>query len=285
MDAPSQESLAARFRAYHHEPSLLLLPNVWDAVSARLYQEEGFRAVATTSAGISAAQGFADGERMDVAETVRVVRTLVRVLRIPVSADIEAGYSSRTEGVVEAARRILEAGAVGLNLEDCRSENAGVESPQLLATEVQCERITAIREMANSAGIPLVVNARTDVYLAGRHGDPARLARAIERGNRYLEAGADCVFVPDVGDLEGPAIKELARELDGPLNVIAGRTTPSVERLEEMGVARLSFGPRPMRAALCLLQDIAREWVTTGTYERMCRGELTYDIINGWFSS
>jgi 2-methylisocitrate lyase-like PEP mutase family enzyme len=278
-------ALANRFRELHRGGELLLLPNVWDAVSAKLYEEEGFAAVGTTSAGIAATQGFPDGEKMSVEDTARVVRTIVRHVRIPVSADIEGGYSRSTEGVVESARVVMEAGAAGINLEDGQPGQGGEPSGRLLPSELQCERIRAVREMTTAVGCPLVINARTDVYLVPEEPARGRLAEAIRRGNLYFDAGADCVFVPDLGNLSMRAIENLVTGLGGPLNIIAGEQTPPVGELRRLGVARLSFGPRPMRRALSLLQEMAREWVREGTYGRMSGGELTYAKINAWFES
>jgi len=280
-----QVSRAERFRALHHSADILLLPNVWDVVSARLYEEEGFAALGTTSAGIAATLGYPDGQRITVDDTARVVEHIVHRVAIPVSADIEAGYGLSPEAVAEAARRVLDAGAVGINMED-RPSGRGIDHDvELLDVDVVEERIRAIRAMAEGAGVPLVINARTDVCLAGSAAGADRLGEVIRRGNRYLAAGADCVFVPDMGDLTRAGIAELLSGLDGPLNLIAGAGTPPVPELQAMGVARLSFGPRPMRAALRLLQEMAREWTREGTYERMLTSAISYEEVNAWFEA
>ena len=280
--SPTQVSLAARFRDLHRRPTLLL-PNVWDVVSAKIYEQEGFAAVGTTSAGIAATLGFPDGQRMSVRDTAEVVKRIVRWVSVPVSADIEAGYSSSSEGVAEAVRCILEAGAVGINLEDSRSGRGVDPGAGLIEPELQVERIQAVREMSEAVGTPLFINARTDVFLVSAFLPSGQLSEAIRRGNLYLDAGADCVFVPDLGDLSASGISTLVEELNGPLNIIAGKNTPTVQELEEVGVARLSFGPRPMRAALSFLMTMAREWRSEGTFREMMRGGLTYDQVNAWF--
>ncbi len=209
----------------------------------------------------------------------------MRRVAVPMSADIEAGYRRSVQGVAEAARRVLDAGAVGINLEDRPSGRGIGHDVGLLHVEVVEERIRAIRAMAEAAGVPLVINARTDACLLGSAAPAERIGEAVRRGNRYLAAGADCVFVPDMGDLARAGLAELVSGLDGPLNLIAGAGTPPVPELQAMGVARLSFGPRPMRAALRLLQEMAREWTREGTYERMLRSAISYEEANAWFEA
>lgn len=286
MERSTQVERALAFCRLHEGPGVLILPNAWDVVSAKLYEVEGFKAVGTTSAGIAAALGFADGERMSLDDNLAVCRRIVAHLAIPVSVDIEAGYSGSLDGLLETVARVIDAGAAGVNIEDsAKAGCGGPNSGALLSTNDQGDRIAAIRAAADRAGIPLLINARTDVFL--RHGAPAseQLGEAIERGNAYRRAGADCVFVPDLGGLGEPEITELVKGIDAPLNLIAGERTPSVSRLQALGVARLSVGPRPMRAALQFLRDAAREWLTTGTFSRLwSTGSLSYDEVNAWFA-
>lgn len=273
------ETKAAAFLAMHEAPRLLILPCAWDCVSAKLFEEEGYQAIGTTSAGISSTLGYPDGQRMSLEENMAVVRRIVRQTELPVSVDIEAGYAATTDGVVRSAKAVLEAGAVGLNIED----STGKHSNPLFDISVMTERISAIRAMAASQGVHLVINLRTDVLLCSELAGVNRLEEVVRRGNAYRRAGADCVFVPDMGDLDKDAISALVDALEAPLNVIAGENTPSVNELEEMGVARLSLGPRPMRAALALVRRIAREMLDEGIYESMTKDALSYAEINAWF--
>jgi 2-methylisocitrate lyase-like PEP mutase family enzyme len=286
MERSTQIERARAFRALHQGPGLLLLPNAWDVVSAKLYEVENFRAVGTTSAGISAALGFADGERMSLDDNLAVCRRIVEHVAIPVSVDLEAGYGRSLDGLSETVAKVIASGAVGLNIED--SAKAGCGAPDagaLLEPSAQADRIAAVRKAADRAGVPIVINARTDVFLEHGATSEERLGEAIERGNLYRKAGADCVFVPDMGVLGESEIAVLAKGIEAPLNLVAGGRTPSVQRLEALGVARLSFGPRPMRAALHFLRAMAREWVTTGTFAQLNRsGSLSYDEVNGWFT-
>ncbi len=277
MDSDRQQRHAAAFLAMHQTPPILVLPNAWDVISARIFEAEGFQAIATTSAGVAATLGYPDGERMSLAENLGVVRRIADHVGVPVSADIEAGYARLPEGVAESVRVTLETGAVGVNIED----GTGAPLTPLYDLPLQIEKIAAARQAAEAQGIHLVINARTDVYLACED-DPGELLRhAVQRANAYREAGADCVFVPEIGKLDRETLAQLVREIDAPLNIIAGAHTPPILELEEIGVARVTVGPRPMRATLAVLRNIARELAKTGTYELMTRETLSYADVNG----
>ncbi len=278
INIDQQEHKADAFLALHHAPTILILPNAWDVASEKIFELEGFKAIGTTSAGISATLGYADGQKMSLAENMEVVQRIVKNTSLPVSADIEAGYAMSIEGVVKAAHAVLNVGAVGLNLED----STGDPTTPLFDKGLQHDKIKAIRQMAVARGIHLVINARTDVYMV--LDDPAqRLRQAIDRGNAYKEAGADCIFVPDVGGLDKKDIAILVKEIDAPINIVAGATIPPIPELQAMGVSRVSVGPRPMRAVLSLLRKIAKELMTTGTYKLMADSSISYAEVNQWF--
>jgi 2-methylisocitrate lyase-like PEP mutase family enzyme len=281
MITDQQRQKADRLLALHHGPPILVLPNAWDAVSARLFELEGFKAIGTTSAGVSAALGYPDGQYMSAGEATEAVRRIAGCVTIPASVDIEAGYAPDAAGVAETARTVMHAGAVGLNLED----GTGDPARPLCDTSLMAERIAAIRKIASAENMHFVINARTDVYLAGDDSDPATQFRnTVGRASAYREVGADCIFVPDMGNLDRQTIARLVQEIPAPLNVIAGERTPSLPELEDMGVARVSFGPRPMRAALALVRRIAREWKETGTYSTMVADALSYAEVNAMFT-
>ncbi|UCG33979.1 MAG: isocitrate lyase/phosphoenolpyruvate mutase family protein [Phycisphaerales bacterium] len=279
MTRDEQERKAKTFLALHCAPPILVLPNAWDVVSAKIFQLEGFKAVGTTSAGIAATLGYPDGQRMSLRENADVVRRIAERIDLPASADLEAGYATSVDGVAEAAKIMLDAGAVGINLED----STGDPATPLFETALQVEKIRAIREVASARGVPLVINARTDVCLISKQDAAARLRQVAERAGAYRQAGADCIFVPDVGDFDKPTIAALVREIDAPVNIIAGAHTPSIPELQEIGVARVSVGPRPMRATLGLLRRIARELLGPGTYTSMTAEALTYGEVNQMF--
>jgi 2-methylisocitrate lyase-like PEP mutase family enzyme len=279
MITDEQRRKADAFLALHHAPELLILPNAWDVASARLYELDGFEAVATTSAGISSTLGYADGQRIRPDEMIEVIGRIAGSVSVPVTADLEAGYSTAAAGVVRSVESALSAGVVGVNIED----STGNQAVPLFEEALQVEKIRAVREMASSAGIHLVINARTDVYLVPGESPADRLRHAIRRCNAYRLAGADCVFVPDMGTLDRETIARLVDEIDAPLNVVAGDRMPALPALEEIGVARVTFGPRPMRATLALIRRMAREWVETGTYTAMTAETLSYADVNAMF--
>jgi 2-methylisocitrate lyase-like PEP mutase family enzyme len=255
-----QKKKAETLRALHlgHEP--LVLPNVWDVASARIVEEGGFPALATTSAGIAFAQGFPDGERISRQTMLQVVAQIAGAVRVPVTADVEAGYGKTPDDAAQTARGVLQAGAVGMNFEDATGDP---ERP-LMDMALQVERIRAIRETSQKFGVPLVLNARTDVYLL-QVGDPAKgYDDAVRRLRAYRDAGADCVFLPGVRDIA--MIRRAVADLQCPMNILAGPGSPSVAELAAAGVKRISLGSAPMRATMGVLRRLAAELKAHGTY-------------------
>lgn len=276
--ASAQNDKAAAFRELHDRSGAFVLPNAWDAASARVFEEAGFAAIGTTSAGLAASLGYPDGERLGRDEMAEATHRIARSVALPVSADVEAGYGQDADGVARTVSAVISAGAVGVNLEDA----TGKDGRPLRDISEQVERIQAAREAASSAGVEIVINARTDVYWLGVGHERERLDPALERANAYGEAGADCLFVPGVG--ERTIIAELVRGIAGPLNVLAGPGVPPVPELARLGVARLSVGSGPMRATLALLGRISGELLGSGTYESFTRDAISYAEVNGLFS-
>jgi 2-methylisocitrate lyase-like PEP mutase family enzyme len=279
MDPRTQNENAAAFRRLHDGSRVLVLPNAWDAASARIFEEAGFAAVGTTSAGIAWSLGYPDGEKVTKGEMVEATRRIARSVDVPVTADIEGGYGRTADEVFLTVEAVILASAIGVNLED----GTGDPGEPLRNLPEQVERIRAVREAASSAGVEIVLNARTDVYLLAVGEEHERLAHAVERANTYREAGADCLFVPGVGDPETVGV--LSREIAGPLNVLAGPSTPPVAELEALGVARLSVGPGPARAALGLMRRIAEELRGTGTYTTLTDNAIPYAEIDELMST
>lgn len=261
---------AARFRGLHAGPDILLLPNAWDVASARLFEAAGFPAIATTSAGIAWSLGYPDGERISRGEMAKAIARIAAAVKVPVSADLERGYGPVPKFVRQAVEGAWEAGAVGINLEDGTDDRVR----PLRDIDVQCERIRAARGVSAE----LVINARTDVYHRSNLAERSRFAEAVKRGNAYLKAGADCVFTPGVSDAE--TIRQLAKALDGPLNVLASPGLPPVAELRALGVRRLSVGSGACRAAMGLTRLIAEELRTSGTYDRLTRDAIPYADAN-----
>jgi 2-methylisocitrate lyase-like PEP mutase family enzyme len=272
----NRADLAAAFRRLHRSPdgAILVLPNAWDALSARVIEHAGARATATTSAGVSWALGRADGQGVTRGDMVEAVRRIVRAVRVPVTADVESGYGSGSpEDVAETVRAILEAGAVGINLEDAPGHGGEV----LLRLEEQEARISAARA---AGGSDLFINARVDVYLRQVGAESARLDEAVRRARAYIAAGADGVFVPGVVD--APTIGRLAGAISAPLNIMAGPGAPSVAELARLGVARVSVGPAITRAVMATIRDAARELLAAGTYDALAGG-IPFADANGLF--
>jgi 2-methylisocitrate lyase-like PEP mutase family enzyme len=260
MTMRTSQNKASELQALHLGPSPLLLPNAWDVISARIFENAGFRAVGTTSAGIAATLGVPDGERVSREEMLAVVERIVRAVSLPVSADIEAGYGATIAEVRETARAVIQTGAVGVNIED------GIRTPEHRLTDLalQVEKIRAFREIAEASSVSLVINARVDVFLLAI-GEPAdRFEMAVQRANAYRQAGADCLFLPGVN--EAKTIAQLVHAIHGPINILAGAGTPSISELARLGVARVSVGSGPMRATVALTRRIAEELLEQGTY-------------------
>jgi len=264
---------AERLRALHRAPPIFVIPNAWDAASARVFEAEGFPAIATTSAGVAAALGYPDGGVVPAREMIEAIARIVRAVAVPVSADFEHAYGTAPDAVADNVLRVIAAGAVGINLEDFVPGATDLEPLPL-----QLDKIRAIARASAKAGVRVVINARTDVFLRALGGADARLGVAVERGRAFLEAGADCVFVPGVRDRD--TIRALVQGIGGPVNVLAVDHTPPLAELEALGVARVSVGSGPMRAALALVRDVARELKSTGTYVAFTSRAMSYDEVN-----
>jgi len=262
---------AAALLALHAGPGFLL-PNAWDAGSARIIEQVGFPAVATTSAGIAWACGVPDGQLLDRDTMLEHVAGIVAAVGVPVTADLEAGYGDSPDEVGRTVARATELGAVGGNLEDAAPGG-------LFGIDEAVDRLTAARAAAPSG--TFVLNARTDTYFAGTAGDP--FAETVERAGRYLEAGADCIFVPGV--VEAETIRRLADAIPGPLNIVAGlANTIDARTLFSLGVKRVSLGGSLARAALSMLERAGRELLDTGTLSFL-DGAISYADLQRRFGA
>lgn len=249
----TQRDRARRFLEMHRSGTLVL-PNAWDAASAVVIAEAGAVAIATTSSGVSWSYGVPDGEALGRDDAIAAVARVARAVSVPVTADVEAGYGASAADVAATVEAALDAGAVGANLED--RSHGGAEP--LRPVDEQCARLAAAREAASRRGIPFVLNARTDVFLVAV-GDPGeREERVLERAGRYRDAGADCLFVPGVVDLE--VIARLVARSPLPLNVLlAPAAGPTLRQLAEAGVRRISVGSTLARVALLAVRDATRQ--------------------------
>ena len=267
MVSQIQKEKAAAFLKLHTDPQILVLLNSWDPGSSKLIESCGLKAIATTSMGISASLGYPDCQAIPFIEMVEAIQRIVNKVNLPVTADIEAGYGKNLNEIVESTELIILTGIVGINIED--SFNM---SPKLVDEKEFCERITAIRDLSDLLGFHLVINARCDVFLTQSLLPMDRLKETIRRGNKYREAGADCIFVPDVW--EEDKIATLVKEIDSPINILVNPTNgagfpPSIRALQDLGVARVSLGSSLMKATLSVTKKIADELINYGTYNAL----------------
>src|SRR5262245_22790086 len=280
MNKPDRKSVAARFRDLNRKGGLLL-PNAWDAASARIFEKAGFPAIGTTSAGIAYSRGWRDGQQIERAEMMREIAVIARAVRVPVTADIEAGYGHRPADVAETVEAVLDAGAVGVNLED--NTNGAREEP-LYGIDEQAARIAAARAAADRRGIALVINARTDTFLAEVGADiEERVAATIARGRAYLKAGADLIFVTLVVD--PTIVRRLVDGIGGPLSLMILPDAPSAATLLAAGATRISIGQTAMLAALGAVAEIAEEMRQKGTWSAIERSFYGFGEAESHFAA
>ena len=277
MDTALLQTKAETLRALHVPGDPLLLLNAWDAASAVVIARAGASAIASTSAGAANALGYADGQHLTREQMLAAVAPIAAAVDVPVTADMEAGYGDAPEAAAATALGVIGVGAVGLNLEDTADD--GFEP--LLEVARFVAKITAIREATRAAGVEIVINARTDIFI-GSVGDPAtRLERAIERGRAYLDAGADCIFVPAV---DATLIGALVEGIDGRVSVLAGAGSPSLAELARLGIARISVGSGASRSLLALARRMAEGAYGAGNLDAMLAAQVPFDEIQAFFA-
>ena len=264
MVSSIQKEKAETFLKFHHDEEILVLLNTWDPGSSKVVEACGYKAIATTSMGIAASLGHPDCEVIQLPEVLQIVTGIVNAVQVPVTVDFETGYGNNIDEIVESVTKLIATGVVGINIED------SIELSPVLIDETEfCERIAAIRALSDSLGFHLVINARTDSFYTSQASAREKLAESIRRGNKYREAGADCIFVQPVWDKE--TIRTLVKEINAPINILSNPTIgaglpPSVRELQDLGVARLSLGSSLMKATLALIKKVADELSEKGTY-------------------
>ncbi len=246
-----------------------------------IFEQAGFSALGTSSAGIAYSEGLPDGEYVGRARMLTAVERIVTRVNIPVSADLESGFGHTPDTVAETVLALLDTGAIGINIEDAPGGILGADA--LLDLDLQVEKIRAIRAASQRAGIDLFINARTDGYWLGLWDDTERLHETLKRARAYLAAGADGIFVP--GAIAGPLIGTLAAGIDAPLNILAMPSCPTVSELVALGVRRVSQGSGPARAALALTRRIADELQQTGSYQQYQTNSMPYTQANHVFTA
>jgi 2-methylisocitrate lyase-like PEP mutase family enzyme len=264
MVSSIQKEKAELFLKFHQDNEILVLLNSWDIGSSKLIEASGYKAIATTSMGIAASLGYPDCQIIQLSEMIGAITGIVNAVKIPVTVDIEAGYGNNLNEIITSVKKIIATGIVGINIED------SIDLNPILIDEMEfCERISAIRALSDSMGFHLVINARTDSFYTSLSSPREKLFESIKRGNKYREAGADCIFVQPVWEKE--TISTLVKEIDAPINILSNPTIgagmpPSVNELQDLGVARLSLGSSLMKATLALIKKVADELSEKGTY-------------------
>jgi len=260
------------FRKLHHAPPTLLLPNCWDAASARLFEVAGFPAIGTSSAALANVLGYADGQQLDLETHFGMIENIVATVTVPVSVDFESGYATTPDELARNIHRLAALGVAGYNLEDSRHKG------ELYNLDEQTARIKAAKAAAPS----LFLNARTDIMLDHIGEESTRFERALDRLQAYLDAGADGIFLPGLTAAEpiGIVAKHFRKK---PLNILAGPNTPSVPELQGLGVSRVSVGSGPYRRSMGVVRDIARELRRDGTFGFTRDAHVSYDEANALF--
>jgi 2-methylisocitrate lyase-like PEP mutase family enzyme len=278
LDVNAQIAKAERLRALHHAGRILVLPNIWDPGGARMLEHLGYPAVATASAAVAWSLGYNDRQQITLDAMLDVVGRVARSVQVPVTADMEWGYAEQPEDVAENMRRLLRAGAVGINLEDSIREGE-----ILFPIEFQCARIRAVREMARQEGIPLFINARTDVFWPAVPGTAEeKFDEAVRRARAYREAGGDSFYPILLGDLV--TIRRLYEAIQMPINIIALTSGGGLRELEDAGIARVSLGPSLMWATLTLMRNIAVDLQNYGSFEPFTKDMMPQDEIVAYLS-
>lgn len=261
MDRTHQAEMAAAFRARHRDRPVLLLPNAWNAMSARVFVAAGFSALATTSGGVAWDLGYPDGEVAPWPEVLDATARIVRSAGVPVTADIEAGYAESPGQVAEHVRDVIRTGAVGINLED------GLAGGTVRTLDDAAARIRAARQGAEEERVPICINARCDVFHSAGGEEENRFASAVERCRAYIAAGADCVYPFGLRDLQ--TIAEFVKAVGAPVNVTGRPGMPDATALERIGVARITIASAPALVAMSAVQKLATALRTSGSFEAL----------------
>lgn len=255
------------FRELHHSEDLLILANVADAGSARVVQGLGSKAIATSSAAVAWSHGYQDGNQLPLELLITTIKSMVRVLEVPLTVDIEGGYSDDLETIPQVIGAVINAGAVGINIEDGAS-----------STELLCQKIEVARAAANKRDVDLFINARTDVYLKSLVSPGEMLEETIKRASLYAEAGADGLFA--AGMVAESEIAELCQSTRLPVNLLYREGMLGVEELKRLGVKRLSAGSRIAELMYGANATLAKEFLQAGHIDTWPLNVSTYGELN-----
>jgi 2-methylisocitrate lyase-like PEP mutase family enzyme len=263
MSNRSQKEKAEILLSLHMGGDMLILPNVWDPIGARVLAAKGYPAVATASAAVSASLGYQDGERINRSTLIYLLGRIARSVDVPVTADIESGYGESLSELKLTAQQVIESGVVGVNIEDSIEKGGG-----LRAVEEQCQRISALRQIANRQGVHLVINARVDSFVSPSFTNGQRaMEEAVMRARAYAEAGADCIY--PIGPGDEATVRTLRERIESPINILGAPTAAPLSVLREIGINRVSFGPFVFRSCLRKFMDIAEDLRADGDYSSL----------------
>lgn len=270
-----QQKKAKQFADLHKAPRMLVLPNAWDVPSAKIFENSGFPAVATTSAGMFVSLGFPDGEAIGRKRFLSAVKMISDVVNVPLSVDAVAGFGKNITDLKLTIKGIIEAGAVGINIEDFEHETG-----KLFPLESQLEKIGAIREVGEAQGVDLFINARTDALRYFEGDEDEKFVESVERSKKFRDAGVGCVYPMGLARKED--IERFVKEMNGfPINVMIRSTTPPLKEMEHLGIRRASFGPGAIYSAMGLLKRISSEVLNEGKTESLTKGAISYDELVG----
>lgn len=270
----TQKELAIDFQKLHTKEELLVLPNVWNAGTAKIFEQQGFEAIATTSAGVAFSLGCSDGEIITVEDLTQVVKQITSKINIPLSVDIERGYSDTIEEIVNNVKQIIQAGAVGINIEDGKADGT------LYELDFQLEKIKALVKLKQELDIPFVINARTCVYWLNIGDEKQKIKTAIERSNAFEKAGADCVFIP--GNIEKETVKKFVEQIKTPVNIVLSPAFSEIEEMDKIGVKRLSIGSAAAQTICENITNIAKE-LRVNNVDTLLNRNFTYKSTNELF--
>jgi 2-methylisocitrate lyase-like PEP mutase family enzyme len=274
MNLEKQIKKANYFKELHHD-GMFLLPNAWNGGSAKIFEKEGFKAVGTTSAGIAYSMGYEDGEKIDFKDVYRITKEILDVIDIPLTVDLERGYGDNNKQIADNVKKIIELGAVGINIEDGQPENNKVDE-----IDEFCDKIKILSNLKKTMGIPFLINARTDIFLLGEGSIGEKVEKAIKRAKLIEDAGADCIFLPGSIDVEG--IKKLRNSINLPINLYLHPAYSDLRELESIGINRLSSGSGIVRSSLNNIINISKDFIDKNVVT-MLNHDFTYGKANEFF--
>lgn len=273
MSQNTQADKARLLKSLHNGNDMLIFPNIWDPAGALLLESCGYPAVATASAAVAYANGYQDGEQIPFSSVLSILRRITQVVDVPVTADIETGYSLEPLEFEANIRSLIDTGIVGINIED-----SNPLTNTLLPIETQVERLQIIRKVADEVGVPLFINARVDVFFKpGNLSPDAKLEEALKRGKAYAQAGADCIFPAFVK--EESVINHLVNAFGLPINIMVVQGVPEISVLKELGVARVSFGSNFLKANLLATKKLMQNILANPSHEPITGNVIAMDFL------